>query len=66
MRIAKTPPACLPIREEVGASLKGALWDVVVDLRTGSPTYLKSFGAELTEDNRSMLYIPRGSDTSSR
>jgi dTDP-4-dehydrorhamnose 3,5-epimerase len=29
-------------------------------LRAGSSTYLKWFGAELTEDNRSMMYVPRG------
>ena len=33
---------------------------MIVDLRPGSPTYLKWFGVELNEDNRSMLYIPRG------
>ena len=41
-------------------AIRGALWDVIVDLRPGSPSYLKWFGAELSEDNRSMLYIPRG------
>jgi dTDP-4-dehydrorhamnose 3,5-epimerase len=45
---------------KVVRAIKGALWDVIVDLRPGSPTYLKWFGAELNEDNRSMLYIPRG------
>lgn len=41
-------------------AVKGALWDVIADLRAGSPTYGKWFGAELTEDNRTMLYVPRG------
>ncbi len=41
-------------------AIKGALWDVIVDLRAGSPTYLKWFGAELNEDNRRMMYVPRG------
>ena len=41
-------------------AVKGALWDVIVDLRAGSPTYLKWFGAELNEDNRLMMYVPRG------
>ena len=45
---------------KVVRAIRGALWDVIVDLRPGSPTYLKWFGAELNEDNRSMLYIPRG------
>lgn len=40
--------------------LKGALWDVVVDLRPDSPTYKQWFGAELTEENRRMMYVPKG------
>ena len=36
----------------------GALWDVVVDLRLGSPTYLQHMGVELTARNRRALYIP--------
>ena len=51
------PPAS---EVKVVRAIKGALWDVIVDLRAGSPTYLKWFGAELTEDNRMMLYVPRG------
>jgi dTDP-4-dehydrorhamnose 3,5-epimerase len=38
---------------------RGAIWDVIVDLRPESPTYLKWFGAELTEDNRTAMYVPR-------
>ena len=51
------PPAA---EVKVVRAIRGALWDVIVDLRPGSPSYLKWFGAELSEDNRSMLYIPRG------
>ena len=51
------PPAA---EVKVVRAIKGALWDVIVDLRPGSSTYLKWFGAELTEDNRSMMYVPRG------
>jgi len=36
----------------------GALWDVIVDLRADSPTYLQHFGVELTSTNRRALYIP--------
>jgi dTDP-4-dehydrorhamnose 3,5-epimerase len=36
----------------------GALWDVIVDLRPESPTYLRYLGVELTAANRSALYIP--------
>jgi dTDP-4-dehydrorhamnose 3,5-epimerase len=38
----------------------GAIYDVVVDLRQDSPTYLKHFAVELTQDNRQMLYVPEG------
>ncbi len=41
-------------------AVKGALWDVIADLRAGSPTYGKWFGVELSEDNRLMFYVPRG------
>jgi dTDP-4-dehydrorhamnose 3,5-epimerase len=36
----------------------GALVDVVVDLRSGSPTYLQHVAVELTASNRLALYIP--------
>ena len=39
---------------------RGAIFDVVVDLRQGSPTYKKWVGVELSDFNRSMLYIPGG------
>jgi dTDP-4-dehydrorhamnose 3,5-epimerase len=39
---------------------RGALWDVIVDLRAGSPTFTRWFGVELTADNRRALYIPAG------
>ena len=38
----------------------GAIFDVAVDVRAGSPTHLQSFGIELTADNRKALYIPKG------
>ena len=38
----------------------GAVWDVIVDLRRGSPTFLKWFGAELSAANRTMLLVPPG------
>jgi dTDP-4-dehydrorhamnose 3,5-epimerase len=38
----------------------GAIWDVIVDLRRDSPTFLKWFGLELTATNKAMLYIPEG------
>lgn len=39
---------------------KGKIWDVAVDLRKSSPTYLKWFGIELSSDNHKMLLIPKG------
>jgi dTDP-4-dehydrorhamnose 3,5-epimerase len=39
---------------------RGAIWDVVVDLRSESKTYLQWTSVELTDDNRRSLYIPRG------
>lgn len=41
-------------------AIKGALWDCIVDLRAGSATYARWFGAELNDDNRLMMYVPRG------
>lgn len=37
---------------------RGAILDVIVDLRPGSPTYLQHVTAELSEDNRRALYVP--------
>jgi dTDP-4-dehydrorhamnose 3,5-epimerase len=39
---------------------KGAIYDAIVDLRQGSPTYLRWIGVELTEQNHKMLYAPEG------
>lgn len=38
----------------------GLIFDALVDLRPGSASYLKSFGAELSLANRRMLYVPAG------
>lgn len=40
--------------------IKGSLFDVIVDLRKESPTFLKWFGAELSAENRRMMYVPKG------
>ncbi|MES1214887.1 MAG: dTDP-4-dehydrorhamnose 3,5-epimerase [Bacteroidota bacterium] len=40
--------------------VQGAIFDVIVDVRVGSPTFLKWFGAELTAENRRMMYVPAG------
>lgn len=39
---------------------RGAIYDVIVDLRPGSPTRGRWFGTELTADNGAMLYVPEG------
>ncbi|MGH8502292.1 MAG: dTDP-4-dehydrorhamnose 3,5-epimerase [Gammaproteobacteria bacterium] len=39
---------------------RGAIYDVIVDLRAGSSTYLQWIGAELTAENRRMLFVPEG------
>jgi dTDP-4-dehydrorhamnose 3,5-epimerase len=38
----------------------GAVFDVIIDLRSDSRTYLNWIGIELSADNRRMLYVPRG------
>ena len=40
--------------------VQGAILDVIIDLRPDSPTYLKWEGFELTEDNKNMLFVPKG------
>jgi dTDP-4-dehydrorhamnose 3,5-epimerase len=42
---------------------RGAVFDVVVDLRENSPTYLKWHGVTLNPENGSMLYVPEGCAT---
>jgi dTDP-4-dehydrorhamnose 3,5-epimerase len=39
---------------------RGAIFDVLVDLRKGSPTYGRWHSEELSADNRMILYIPQG------
>ena len=40
--------------------IAGIVYDVIIDLRKDSPTFLKWFGVELSAKNRKMLYIPEG------
>lgn len=40
--------------------IKGAVFDVVVDIRSGSDTYGKWYGIELTEENKKQFLIPKG------
>ncbi len=41
-------------------AVKGAVWDVAVDIRKDSPYFKKWFGLELSDENKKMLYIPEG------
>jgi dTDP-4-dehydrorhamnose 3,5-epimerase len=40
--------------------IAGAVYDVIIDLRNGSSTFLNYFGAELSAINKKMMYIPEG------
>lgn len=40
--------------------IEGAVFDVAVDIRKGSPTFGQWVGAELTEDNHRQLWVPPG------
>ena len=40
--------------------IKGTVYDVAVDLRENSPTYLKWHGIELSEENKTQFFIPKG------
>ena len=40
--------------------IRGALYDVIIDLRADLPIYKRWFGVELTQENRKMLYVPSG------
>ena len=39
---------------------RGAIWDVMLDIRAGSPSFGRWHGETLTADNYRMLYVPRG------
>jgi dTDP-4-dehydrorhamnose 3,5-epimerase len=40
--------------------VQGSIFDVIVDVRAGSPTFLQWFGAELSAENKRMMYVPAG------
>ena len=41
-------------------AIRGRLFDAVIDIRKDSPTFGQSFGVELNDENRYMLYVPAG------
>lgn len=51
----QAPPA---VETKLVRCTAGAIWDVIVDIRPGSPTFRKSFGVELSAVNRRALYVP--------
>ena len=40
--------------------IKGKVFDILVDIRKGSPTFLQWYGVELSAENKRMIYIPEG------
>jgi dTDP-4-dehydrorhamnose 3,5-epimerase len=51
------PPHC---EQKVVRCVKGAIFDLAVDLRKNSPTFLKWYGVELNEEVSRALFIPEG------
>jgi dTDP-4-dehydrorhamnose 3,5-epimerase len=51
------PPAA---ETKVVRCVRGAVFDVIVDIRPASPTFKAWFGTILSEENRQMLYVPKG------
>ncbi|MBC8127953.1 MAG: dTDP-4-dehydrorhamnose 3,5-epimerase [Gloeobacteraceae cyanobacterium ES-bin-144] len=46
--------------DKIVRCLRGALFDCIIDLRPDSATFLQHFSVELTAENRTMLYVPKG------
>jgi dTDP-4-dehydrorhamnose 3,5-epimerase len=46
--------------DKIVACTRGAIFDVIVDLRDGSPTFGRHFAQELTSDGFLSLYVPKG------
>ena len=40
--------------------VQGSIFDVIIDVREGSPTFLQWFGTELSAENKRMMYVPEG------
>lgn len=48
------------MEDKIVRCIKGALYDVIIDLRKDSQTFMQWFGTELSAENRKMLYVPKG------
>ena len=53
----QNPPYC---QSKLVRCIKGAVLDVAVDIRKGSPTFGKYVAVELSEDNHRQFFVPRG------
>lgn len=53
----QTPPAC---ESKIIRCVQGAVYDVMVDIRAGSSTFMQWHGVELSKDTMRMVYIPEG------
>lgn len=51
------PPFC---ETKIIRCVQGKVLDVIIDLREGSPTFMRWHGVELSQDNLRMIYIPEG------
>ncbi len=51
----QTPPAA---ETKLVRCVKGEIYDVIIDMRPESPTFLQHIGVELTADNHRALYVP--------
>jgi dTDP-4-dehydrorhamnose 3,5-epimerase len=52
---------CPPSSEiKIIRCIRGKVFDVMVDIRAASPTFLKWYGIELSDDNMRMVYLPQG------
>ena len=51
------PPAC---EIKIIRCIQGKVFDVVVDIRAGSPTFKQWYGVKLSKDNMRMVFIPEG------
>ena len=49
-----------PAQGKLVSCVRGTIWDVAVDIRKGSPTYLQWEAVELSDENGRMLWIPAG------
>jgi dTDP-4-dehydrorhamnose 3,5-epimerase len=49
-----------PAQGKLVGVIRGAIWDVVADIRPGSPTYGQHFGIELNDRDGRLLWIPAG------